>query len=135
MHTDVTLSVKDVEESSRWYQELLGCRSAHGGPYFEILAKEDELILMLHTQDAPEHEWSANSSGPDLGRGVSVSISVDTLDEVEAIHQRAKAMGARVLAEPHFNEQAGHTELEVQDLDGYYLQVCHRDKPLLGEAV
>ena len=27
--------MRDVEASSRWYQHLLGCQSAHGGPVYE----------------------------------------------------------------------------------------------------
>lgn len=134
MRTDVILAVKDVEASSRWYQKLLGCRSAHGGPFFEILAKDHEVILLLHQQDAPEHEFSVDTSGEGLGRGVSVSFTVDALDDVGAVHKQALALGARVLAEAHCNEQAGHTELEIQDPDGYFLSVCHRDVPLLPET-
>ena len=38
MHVDPMIAVVDVEKSSAWYQKLLGCRSGHGGPHFELLA-------------------------------------------------------------------------------------------------
>jgi len=34
MRTDVMLAVADVEQSSAWYQRLLGLCSGHGGPCF-----------------------------------------------------------------------------------------------------
>jgi catechol 2,3-dioxygenase-like lactoylglutathione lyase family enzyme len=42
------LVVTDVEASSRWYQRLPGCRSAHGGPEYERLMSDGELVLQLH---------------------------------------------------------------------------------------
>ncbi len=35
MRPQPLIAVKDVEASSRWYQRLLGCRSAHGGREYE----------------------------------------------------------------------------------------------------
>jgi hypothetical protein len=34
MRPQPLIAVSDVEASSRWYQQLLGCRSAHGGSHF-----------------------------------------------------------------------------------------------------
>ena len=41
------IAVTDVEASSRWYQRLLGCRSAHGGAEYERLVSKSTLILQL----------------------------------------------------------------------------------------
>ena len=78
-----------------------------------------------HRQDEPEHAFSAaaGEGKGTLGLGVAVYIAVDSLAELHAIRERAATLEADVLAEPHFNEQAGHTELEVADPDGYYLQI------------
>jgi catechol 2,3-dioxygenase-like lactoylglutathione lyase family enzyme len=35
MRPQPMIAVTDVEASSRWYQRLLGCESAHGGPEYE----------------------------------------------------------------------------------------------------
>ena len=43
------IAVTDVEASSRWYQRLLGCRSAHGGAEYERLVSKSTLILQLHS--------------------------------------------------------------------------------------
>jgi hypothetical protein len=37
MRPQPLIAVTDVEASSRWYQRLLGCRSAHGGAEYERL--------------------------------------------------------------------------------------------------
>ena len=38
------LTVRDVEASSAWYQELLGLVSDHGGPHYERLLSDGELV-------------------------------------------------------------------------------------------
>jgi hypothetical protein len=38
-----------VAASSRWYQQLLGCESGHGGSEYERLVKDGELILQLYS--------------------------------------------------------------------------------------
>ena len=49
MKTEVMLFVNDVQKSSLWYQNLLGAKSGHGGPEYEmILDQEDELLFQLH---------------------------------------------------------------------------------------
>ena len=40
--------MRDVEASSRWYQRLLGCESAHAGPSYERLIRSGNLVLQLH---------------------------------------------------------------------------------------
>ena len=42
------IAVRDVEASSRWYQRLLGCESAHGGPEYERFTHNGRLVLQLH---------------------------------------------------------------------------------------
>ena len=37
------IAVTDVEASSRWYQRLLGCQSAHGGTEYERLVLKGRL--------------------------------------------------------------------------------------------
>ena len=132
MYTEPMFAVSDVEKSSAWYQKLLGCRSAHGGPHFEILAHESNLLLMLHKRDADEHEFLASAQGSELGRGCALYFHVDSADEIEAVRARADELGARVVAEAHTNELAGQIELELRDPDGYFITVCYRKQPMLS---
>ena len=43
MRPQPLIACRDVEASSRWYQRLLGCKSAHGGPahFTVVLASPD----------------------------------------------------------------------------------------------
>jgi predicted lactoylglutathione lyase len=91
----------------------------------------DDIILLLHHQDAAEYAFSSDTDPSKLGHGVSLCFTLSDMGEFDAIHRRAVELGARVLAEPHFNEQAGHTEMEISDPDGYYLQIAHRDEPMV----
>jgi predicted enzyme related to lactoylglutathione lyase len=53
------LMVRDVEASSRWYQQLLGLTSDHGGAEYERLLADRELVLQLHHEGTAHH-----STGP-----------------------------------------------------------------------
>ena len=52
MRPQPLIAVTDVEASSRWYQRLLGCRSAHGGKAYERLVTGDTLILQEKPAEA-----------------------------------------------------------------------------------
>ena len=120
MRSETLLMVRDVEASSAWYQRLLGCRSGHGGKDFEMLMDGDQLLLMLHREDADEHAF-AQLQGGARGAGVCIYFRVADLD---AIHRRALAMKATVLDGPKDNPLAHHRELELRDPDGYFITVC-----------
>ena len=114
------LFVRDVEASSRWYQQLFGLRSGHGGPEFEMLVVgEHEVVLQLHKIDADEHGTRVQPGSPN-GLGVLLNFEAADVDE---IHGRAVEMGAAVEGPPTYNELAGHTEFVVCDLDGYAIAV------------
>src|SRR5258706_2850111 len=55
MRPQPLIAVTDVAASSRWYQHLLGCKSDHGGPNYERLVHDAELILQLHHFDVEDH--------------------------------------------------------------------------------
>jgi hypothetical protein len=51
MRPQPLICVADVEATSRWYQQLLGCRSDHGGPEYERLVCDGKLVMQLHHWD------------------------------------------------------------------------------------
>lgn len=63
------LQVSDVAVASRWYQEVLGLTSGHGGDEFEMLLSGDEFVLQLHRLDAHEHGFVQPSAGETRGAG------------------------------------------------------------------
>lgn len=55
MRVQPLITVGNVEASSRWYRELLGCESGHGGPEYEMLLTDGQLLLQLHHWNDHEH--------------------------------------------------------------------------------
>lgn len=114
------LFVKDVEASSRWYQTVLGLRSSHGGPYYEMLTDAGgQLVLQLHRIDADEH-GHRDPAGGVAGAGVLLYFRTPG---VRALYTHALGQGATVESEPAFAPQARHTEFVLRDPDGYALAI------------
>jgi catechol 2,3-dioxygenase-like lactoylglutathione lyase family enzyme len=133
MRPQPLICVHDVEASSRWYQRLLGCRSAHGGPEYERLMIGDSLILQLHSFEV-EHHHGAIGDAEDrhYGNGVLLWFEVDDFDAVVA---RAVEMNADITKPTHRNPPDGdggpnHRECWMRDPDGYGVVVASPD----GEA-
>jgi hypothetical protein len=55
MRPQPLIAVTDVEASSRWYQRLLDCQSAHGGAVYERLDSNGVLVLQLHRFEVEHH--------------------------------------------------------------------------------
>lgn len=116
MHPQPLIAVRDVELSSRWYQKLLACESGHGGPEYEQLVCDGRLILQLHHWDAHEHPYIGDSALTPYGNGVLLWFQTD---EFGAAVERARALSAEILEEPHINRNANHLECWLRDPDGY----------------
>src|SRR5579864_3525580 len=113
--------VDDVEATSRFLQGLLGLKSAHGGPEYEMLVDDaGALTLQLHHADAEEHGGERLPAGAARGAGVLLYFKVA---DVRAAYARAEAMIARCEGPPTFIRLAGHTEFVVRDLDGYAIAI------------
>jgi catechol 2,3-dioxygenase-like lactoylglutathione lyase family enzyme len=124
------IAVTDVEASSRWYQRLLGCESAHGGPAYERLVSNGALILQLHSFEV-EHDHGPIGDPRDrpYGNGVLLWFEVDDFDAAVA---RAAELEAEVLMAPHRNPPSGdggpnHWECWLRDPDGYVVVVASPD--------
>jgi catechol 2,3-dioxygenase-like lactoylglutathione lyase family enzyme len=116
----------DVEGTSRWYQDLLGLRSAHGGPHYEMLMDGGgALALQLHHAAAEEHGGERLPTGSARGAGVLLYFKTD---DVRALYAKAKGMGVTLESDPEFIELAGHTEFVVRDPDGYAIAIYQRGR-------
>ncbi|RKH60960.1 VOC family protein [Corallococcus llansteffanensis] len=112
------LAVRDVAASSRWYQQLLGCESAHGGDEYEMLVSNGEPILQLHAWDLDEH---ANLMGPDSApHGHGVLLWFETTD-FDASVKAAEALKVDWVEAPHENPNSRRREFWVRDPDGYVI--------------
>ena len=110
------LAVRDVPASSRWYQQVLGAQSGHGGDEYERLLVEDRIVLQLHALEEEHHHGSLARPGVPLGNGVAVWFQVQALDPAIARIRKAKAT---VVTDVHVNPNAGHREIWLRDPDGY----------------
>ena len=130
MRPQPLIAVTDVEASSRWYQNLLGCRSAHGGPEYERLVAGDALILQLHRWGIEHHHGPIGDPAiKPYGNGVLLWFEVDDIDAAIA---RAERMQAHVLMPRHRNPPAGdggpnHWEIWLRDPDGYTVVLASPD--------
>jgi catechol 2,3-dioxygenase-like lactoylglutathione lyase family enzyme len=102
MRPQPLICVNDVEAASRWYQRLLGCQSAHGGPNYERLVTGDGRLLWFE------------------------------LDDFDAAVARVQSMGAQVLLPRHRNPPDGnggpnHWEIWLRDPDGYKVVLASPD--------
>ena len=117
MQPQPLIAVRDVEGSSRWYQQLLGCKSGHGGREYERLVDgAGQLVLQLHSWDSHEHPHMGKPTAERNGNGVLLWFRIDDFD---AAVGRARASSAVILEGPKVNPNAKHRELWLQDPDGY----------------
>ena len=114
LHT--LICVRDVEASSRWYQQLLGCKSGHGGANYERLNNAGgELVMQLHRWEVEHHHGPLGD--PELPHGNGVLLWFD-LDDFEAAVERALAMNVEVTRPKEFSEN-GNWEFWLRDPDAY----------------
>lgn len=120
IRTETIIGVNNIEKSSNWYQRLLGCKSNHGGDTFEILADQDDtVILCLHKWEEHNHP---TLSTPKMvaGNGLILYFRVDNLDE---IWENAKRLSAEIEEQPHLNQNSGKEEFSIRDLDNYFITI------------
>src|SRR6185436_16394685 len=105
MRPQPLICVGDVEASSRWYQQLLGCKSAHGGPKYERLVVGDRLILQLHQWEVEHHHGRlGDPRARRYGNGVVIWFEID---DFAAAVARSVEMKSTVLQPRHRNPPAG----------------------------
>ncbi|WP_118975989.1 VOC family protein [Taibaiella koreensis] len=122
MHTEVILAVKDVRRSAAWYEQLLGCRSSHGGSVFEILRNgQEEIMLCLHHWGDHGHP-TLTDPGIAAGNGMILYFKVENLSD---IWRRAQMLDAVIEEEPHLNSNSGLEEFSLRDPDGYYISISY----------
>jgi catechol 2,3-dioxygenase-like lactoylglutathione lyase family enzyme len=130
MRPQPLLCVHDVEATSRWYQQLLGCQSAHGGPEYERLEVNGTLILQLHRWDVDhDHGPIGDPAATPYGNGVLLWFEIDDFDAALA---RAEALRAEVVLPRHRNPPDGnggpnHWELWIRDPEGYTVVLASPD--------
>jgi hypothetical protein len=76
------IAITDGPRSSRWYQELLGAESGHGGEEYERLLRDGTLVLQLHRFDVEHHHGRiGDPSSRPYGNGVALWFEIDDFDD------------------------------------------------------
>src|ERR1700737_34847 len=135
MRPQPLIAVTDVEASSRWYQHLLACQSAHGGTEYERLVEDGDLVLQLHAWKVEHHHAPIGDprSRP-YGNGVLLWFEVEDFDSAVA---RAGELEAEIIMPPHRNPPDGQPggpaqrEIWLRYRDGYSVVLASPD----GEAL
>lgn len=120
IETDPIIAVQDVENSSKWYQQVFGFRNGHGGDTFAVLKnKAGEVALCLHKWGEHDHP---SMSTPDIGTGNGLLLYF-RVENISIIKQNVDKLGVRVERDVHLNINTGKKEFSVRDLDGYLLTI------------
>ena len=118
------IAVRNVRASSDWYRRLLGVESLpeHGHrDVYDRMFSAGQLILQLHAWDEHDHPNLVNADAAPLGHGVLLWFEVDDFDLVV---ERARALRAQIVVEPHLNPRPNHREVWLCDPDGYVVVVA-----------
>ncbi len=122
--------MRDVRASSDWYAKLLGADALpeheHRDIYDRIMSS-GRLVLQLHAWDEEDHPNLVNRTAAPLAHGVVLWFQ---LDDFDAAVERARALKAEVIEEPHINPAPDHHEMWLRDPDSYVVVVASPD----GEA-
>lgn len=120
IRVDPIIAVKDVEASSKWYQNIFNCRSLHGGHEFDVLVTENnEVLICLHQWGTHDHPTMTAVDLP-VGNGLILYFRTDHLKD---IRERVDHAGGVIEADIHINPNSGKNEFTVWDPDGYFITI------------
>ena len=98
----------DVESGSKWFQDVLGLRSGHGGADYEMLMDGEQMVAQLHHWDVDDHPHLGDPSETSRGNGVLLWFHTDDFRGV--VHQ-VEAARIEVLEGPRLNPNSKQYEI------------------------
>jgi hypothetical protein len=124
MRPQPLIALADVEAGSRWFQNVLGLSSAHGGSEYEMLLDGQDLVAQLHDWDADEHAHLGSRDEPSRGNGVLLWFATDDFD---AAMKRVRANAVTILDGPLFNPNSRQREVWLEGPEGYAVVIAGPD--------
>ena len=121
------IAVRNVRASSRWYTQLLGADSLSEHPHRDVYDRiwcSGRLLLQLHAWDEDNHPNLVNRDAAPPVHGVVLWFQVNDFDSAV---ERARALGAEIIEEAHFNPAPKHREIWLRDADGYVVAIASPD--------
>jgi catechol 2,3-dioxygenase-like lactoylglutathione lyase family enzyme len=120
------ISVTDVPASSRFYQQILGAASGHGGDEYEQVIVDGELVLQLHALTVGHHHGPLGDPSLPLGNGLALWFTTEGFDGAVA---RVGESGAEIVMDVNVNPNSGCREIWLRDPDGYLVVVAEPFAP------
>ncbi|MEZ4224749.1 MAG: VOC family protein [Polyangiaceae bacterium] len=121
MRPQPMIVVRDVQAASRWFQDVLALRSAHGGDEYEMLMDGEDLVLQLHRWDAHEHPHLGDEQDASRGNGVLLWFATDQFEE---LLRRVEKANAKVVDGPLYNANGRQHEIWLQAPEGFRVVVA-----------
>src|ERR1017187_5899501 len=114
---DPIIAVKDVETSSKWYQQVFGFKRIHGEmEMFAVLVSEnDEILFCLHQWEEHHHPTMTNPSIPS-GNGLILYFRTENMNAILSIPMMVTPRtddGIPLLEEP-INQRAFVRIMKIQ---------------------
>ncbi len=122
---DPIIAVKNVVESSKWYQDIFGFRSMHGGSEFDILVdRNEEVILCLHKWGEHNHP-TMQTSNMIGGNGLILYFRTDNMEQ---IRENLRESSYKIEREVELSPNSRRKEFSLRDPDGYYITIAEFHK-------
>jgi len=117
------ISVTDIEESLRFYTEILGFKVEYSRPEdkFAFLSLQGSQLMV----EEINHNWDTGELERPYGRGVNLQIEVECVEELLRSLEEHGYQLFRPLKESRYRGDGvvyGQKEFLVQDPDGYLLR-------------
>lgn len=113
--------MKSVNDSSRFYCQLLGAQRGHEGDNYAQILLNGEMIMQLHDLEPDEnHDALAVVDAP-LGNGVVLWFETD---DISALEDRIAEHGIKLDRKPFENVFAKQKEFWLRDPDGYRVVIA-----------
>ncbi len=121
MRPQPMIVLADVGAGSKWFQDVLGLTSGHGGPEYEMLLHGDELVVQLHSWEADEHPAMGDPDDASRGNGVLLWFGTD---DMAGLLARVDQHRPTVVDGPLVNPNSGLQEVWLRGPEGYVVVVA-----------
>ena len=116
--TSVSITVKDIQKSATWYQNVVGFgverTIEREGKLYIVSLKAGEVRISLNQDDG--------ANGWDRIKALGFSINIWTTEDIDAIANRIKASGGKLDSEP-VDAPWGARFFRLLDPDGFKLAI------------
>jgi len=138
--THVSVHARDVEESTQFYEEVLGCTPIETpklGRQHDFDADEDISLQILEIGDQQLHLWNDPAHDIEVTQFAHFGVHVDDFEQVyrTAKEREIFAMIGVETAPPKLFEFNGIVQMYIRDPTGNLIEVDYPDIEELDESV